>query len=552
MSVQSLDDLGYAIDEASAAGDESLLRRLGTLCEDRLGATTGADRVLLLYYWSNTLSSIIEIKRTDPDYLWNWNQPEGVENILLLRRAIAEPSFTNTTSVVVRQIRTNLANRLHAVGRPIAANEERLRVLRSDPHFAKALSGQAQGIAFYATQLYDNYHILLLLAAARSLFDAALGKTAFWESGDRASVAPRLLEERNRIANDLHRNGFDERYDLSRWSLGNTEEERTYRRWCLRERLFLNPLNDAYTESVAATDVLHLPSHSYRIDEAPRFPGYFNLLKQEYVSARFRLYRALLGGDPEVVMRDVLMLDSGEGQLLGHYTDDLRTSFRSAYAILDKVGLFLNDYYRLGIQPRKVTFRNVWLEKPGREVLKVRSEFDGHRNWPLRGLYFLSKDLFDNDFKEVAEPDAFKLSQLRNQVEHRFLSFQRSVTEPNTETHQFVAIDDFEYKALRLLKMAREALVYLSLAIHREERLRERTVPIGRLWASLSFPDPSIRLILYAPVPVRWRADGLHHRIDDCLTGPSGASRRWPSARWTYVGCRGGAQGPVIACLRNE
>ena len=473
--MQSLDDLALAIDEASDAGDESLLRHLGTVCKSHLRATTGADRVRLFYYWSNTFSSIIEIKRTDPDYIWHWNQPEGVKNILLLRRAIKEPSFATTNPVVVRQIRTNLANRLHAVGRPIAANEKRLRVLRSDPHFAKALAGQAQGIAFYATQLYDNAHIPLLLSAARSLFDAALSKTASWESGDRDSVAPRLLEERNRIADELQRNGFDERYDLNQWSLGNTEEERTYRRWCLRERLFLNPLNDAYTESVAATDVLHLPNHTYRIDETPRFPAYFNLLKQEYVSARYRLYRALLGRDPEVVMRDVLMLDSGEGQLLGHYTDDLRTSFRSAYGVFDKVGLFLNDYFRLGVRPGRITFRSVWFEKPGRGALQVRSEFEGRRNWPLRGLYFLSKDLFDSDFKEVAEPDAFELSELRHQVEHRFLSFQAFATEPSTDTHRFVLIDDFEQQALRLLKMAREALVYLSLAIHREERLRERT-----------------------------------------------------------------------------
>ena len=472
--MQSVDDLAHAIDAASDAGDESMLRQLGAVCKHQLSATGGVDRVRLLYYWSNAFSSIIAINRNDPDYTWSWNQPEGVKNILLLRRAIGEPSFATTNSVVVRKIRTNLANRLHAVGRPVAANEERLRVLKCDPLFAKALAGQAQGIAFYATQLYDKNHIPLLLAAARSLFDAALAKTAFWESGDRDSVAPRLLEERNRIADDLLRNGYDERYDLTQWSLGNTEEERTYRRWCLCERLFLNPLNDAYTESVAATDVLHLPDHTYQIDEVPRFPAYFNLLKQEYVSARYRLYRATHDEDPEFAMRDVLLLDSGEGQILGHYTEDLRASFRSAYAIFDKVGLFLNDYFRIGIDPGKVKFRNVWFENPQRQTSEVHSKFKGHQNWPLRGLYFLSKDLFDSDFGEVAEPDAVKLSQLRNRVEHRFLSFQNSVTEQSTDTHQFISIDEFEGKALRLLKMAREALIYLSLAIHREEKLREQ------------------------------------------------------------------------------
>ncbi len=474
MSVQSLDDLAHAIDTASDVGDETSLRRLGDQCAERLCAAEGIDRVRLLYYRSNTLSSIIGIKGNDPDYIWSWNQPEGVENILLLRRAICEPSFSDTNSVLACRIRTNLANRLHSIGRPVAANEERLRVLRQDPLFAKALAGQARGIAFYATQVYDNGHIPLLLAAARSLFDAALDRSAFWEGDDRDSAAPRLQQERNQIADNLRQNGYNESYDFDRWSLGDTEDERTYRRWCLRERLFINPLNDAYTQSVAATDALHLPSHAYRIDEPPRFPAYFNLLKQEYVSARYRLYRAIYEQGSEFAMRDVLLLDNGEGQLLGHYTEDLRASFRSAYAIFDKVGLFLNDYFGLGIEPEKVTFRNVWFENSQSPKSEIRSKFEGYQNWPLRGLYFLSKDLFDRDFEEVADPDTVKLSRLRNQAEHRFLSFQSLLTEQSTDTHQFISIDEFEDKALRLLKMARETLIYLSLAMHREEKLREQ------------------------------------------------------------------------------
>ena len=286
-------------------------------------------------------------------------------------------------------------------------------MLKYDPLFAKALAGQARGITFCARQLYDNNHIPILLAAARSLFDAALGKDAFWESDDRDSFTLGLTEERNRIADDLLRNHYDEDYDTNQWSLGATEEERSYRRWCLSNRLFLNPLNEAYTESVAATDVLHLPSHTYGIKDVPRFPAYYNLMKQEYVSARYRLYRGTQEDDSEFVMRDVLMLDNGEGQALGHYTEDLRSAFRSAYAIFDKVGLFLNDYFQIGLEPGKVSFRGIWFEKPRGEVSEVRPVFRGHRNWPLRGLYFLSKDLFDKDFKEVAEPDAADLAKLR-------------------------------------------------------------------------------------------------------------------------------------------
>ena len=469
----TLNDLAHAIDGASDAGDEALLRKLGDDCERMLETAEGGERVLLRYYQSNTYAGIITSRQRDSDYLWNWEQPDEIRNILLLRQAIGEPAFKTIDPITACQIRTNLANRLNALGRPIAANEQWLKVLEIVPKFAKALANRAKGLTYYAGTLYDRGHTSVMLAAARSLFDAALGNDAFWESEDGSTVKPALAEQRKQVADFLLQIQYNDEYDLNQWSLGVTEEERSYRRWCLRERLFLNPLNDAYTDSVAATDVLHLPDHTYRLEEAPRFPAYYNLLKQEYVSARYRLFRAIHEDDQDFAMRDVLMLDSCEGQALGHYTEDLRSAYRSSYALFDKVGLFLNDYFQIGLKPRDVTFRHVWSEKPNSAATEIRPMFKGRRNWALRGLYCLSSDLFDQAFKEVAEPDAANLAQLRQQVEHRFLSFQHSVTQESTETHRFASIEEFANKTLRLLKMAREALIYVSLAMHREEGLQK-------------------------------------------------------------------------------
>ena len=182
------------------------------------------------------------------------------------------------------------------------------------------------------------------------------------------------------------------------------------------------------------------------------------------------------------------MLDSGQGQVLGHYTEDLRSTFRSSYAIFDKIALFLNDYFRIGLDPKRVSFRRLWLEPNGSEI---RAMFRGCPNWPLRGLYFLSKDLFDEDLVEVAEPDAANLAHLRNLVEHRFLSFQHSDYGQSTETH-LMAIEDFEGKTLHLLKMAREALVYVSLAMHIEEALRREATESDGNRISLSMPSRRI------------------------------------------------------------
>ena len=486
--MRTMGELAHAIDAATDAGDEASLRQLAAECEERLNATPdGPDRVLLRYYQSNTYSAIVAAKYNDIDYQWSWEQPDGVRNLLLLRQAINESAFElSLDPIIACQIRTNLANRLNSLGRPIAANEEWSKVLRNIPHFAKALACQAGAMTSFAGTLYDDGHASVMLAAARSLYDKALDRGALWESGDRDTLAPGLRQERDEIADYLVRNRYDEEFDLNQWSLGATREERSYRGWCLRERLFLNPLNEAYTDSVAATDVFHLPDHAYRITEVPRFPLYYNLLKQEYVSARYRLYRATQENDPDFLMQDVLMLDSGEGQVLGHYTEDLRSAFRSSYAIFDKIALFLNDYFGIGLDPRRVNFRKIWLEPQGGDILPM---FRDRPNWPLRGLYFLSKDLFDKDLVEVAEPDAAQLAQLRNQVEHRFLSFQRSGYGQSTETHRVMAIDNFQGKTMHLLKMAREALVYVSLAMHREETLRRETTEDNTNTINLAMPS---------------------------------------------------------------
>ena len=194
--MKKLQDLALAIDSASDAGDEEALRELGGECEESLDGATGDERVFLLYYQANAYGAIVSAKSADPANLWDWELPDAVQNVLLLRRAISEPSFGTIDQILACQIRTNLANRLNALGRPVAANEQWLEVLAAEPHFAKALANRAKAIAFYATTLYDKGHEVCLLAAARTIFDAALSTDALWESGDRDAFAPSLADRR--------------------------------------------------------------------------------------------------------------------------------------------------------------------------------------------------------------------------------------------------------------------------------------------------------------------------------------------------------------------
>jgi hypothetical protein len=78
--------------------------------------------------------------------------------------------------------------------------------------------------------------------------------------------------------------------NLDSHDLGVSNDERAYRRWCLCNRLFLNPLNDLGVHAIAAQDILMLPSYITGIGEPPTFSGFFNQMKQEFASARWLFY----------------------------------------------------------------------------------------------------------------------------------------------------------------------------------------------------------------------------------------------------------------------
>ena len=104
---------------------------------------------IYLYYQSNTYGAIIASKHYDAGSTWSWEQPDGVQNLLLLRHAIRESSFETIEPIVACQIRTNFASRLNSLGRPVAANEQWLQVLETEPRFAKALANRAKAVTFY-------------------------------------------------------------------------------------------------------------------------------------------------------------------------------------------------------------------------------------------------------------------------------------------------------------------------------------------------------------------------------------------------------------------
>jgi len=481
----ALGHIGALIDAAYDAGSSAGTDRAFTLL-DELRDRGAADRdAALLHYFRANAWENRRHERKDYD-AWAWEQPEAQEQILELRRAVRHEGFGQLRPVRQSQILTNLANQLNSMGRFIEAIALWDRVLKTDDRFAMAHGNRGISLHSYANALYDPGHAGLMQTAAHESLSAGTAAGAVYDSVGHEAARAHFEELKEAISAHLDIDAVRQAVDLDGHSLGETGEERAYRAWCLRERLFINPLNDLGPVPIAAQDVLTLPSLTVT-GSSPSVPpviGFFNQMKQEFVSSRYLYYEALQSEGPHFSDRDVLLYNTLDYPAYSLCVERMRAAFRITYSLFDKIGFFLNAYLEIGRQPHDVSFRSVWHKRKGKmQVLLPR--FAAHRNWPLRGLFWLSKDIFEDGLQRVTEPDAEDLAAIRNHLEHRYLQVHeclaRSVPAEGAHDNgadglaRALSREEFAAKTLRLLQLVRGALIYLSLAVHRKESAASST-----------------------------------------------------------------------------
>ncbi len=463
---KNLEQLGMEIDKASDQSDLETLSQCLARCEKMLKSARNADRPLIYYFQANIFSAIREIKANDETYLLSWVQPERTSEVLALRQSIRDRHFHHLDKVRRCQILTNLGGVFNAIGRPIEALEMWDSALRIIPQFAMALGNRGFGLCDYSGALYDRGHQNIFLMQALGNFRQALSSQSVWDSEYPNSVREKFQTRANQIKAFLDHNFDESHFKPHNWPLGTSKNEQKFRKWRLDNQLFLNPLNDLDAWPIAAHDVFHIPDHSYGIDEKPRFVQFYDLLKQEYVAACLLLFEGIQGKHNHYADKKNLVFEHGDGSIGGAKVEKQKMAFRSAYSILDKIAIFLNEYYDLGKGRRVLSFRTVWHD--GKDINSRIPQ----NNWRLRGLYALSLDLFDSEFRETALPHAELLNDVRNAAEHRFLQvYEDGTIFQSDDITTRVAYSELYRLALRMLKISRAALIYLSLSMYHQENV---------------------------------------------------------------------------------
>jgi tetratricopeptide (TPR) repeat protein len=193
-------------------------------------------------------------------FAWTW-QDEAIESeIRQLRLARRTAGFSKIDAYRQAQTHTNLGIALSTLGRFFEAIECFDRAITTYP--AHGMARGNRGIC-----LFIHVYMLPNLTHSPGLCTTA---KFYQESQEELIWALKLPGERDAhegFSNYLrHVTDIIQRCDSA---AGFTQDEgldfkplseRLYRSWCLKNRLFLNPLNDIRTHSDAACDVLQLPA----------------------------------------------------------------------------------------------------------------------------------------------------------------------------------------------------------------------------------------------------------------------------------------------------
>lgn len=433
---------------------------------------------------------------------------------------------------------TNLGNYLSSQGRCFCAQVYWDKAIELDRN-PVALIAKAEGLLFRSAQLFDESHTQIHYYYCNNLIKIALENLDKLEEEQKT---PLLVNGSLNVFNSWFEDMFQEENfsfleDYKQKT--RSKEEARYLKWVADKKLFLNDLNDLCTHEIVYQDILGLPSTTHKLNsllsikEELVFHSNYDELRNDFTYARFLIFQSFeIGVDTKHYYNQTY---SHTEDML-YAVDNLKTShmksaFKILYSIFDKVSYFLAKYLNLDIDDRDITFSRIFgnYTKNGFEP---RKELKNSSNHFLHALFFILKEI---EVGNKLQDKKHRLAKIRNHLEHR--SFRiiddfgyelntkyDSVTPYNyieaferkasLESHNLTnstefkkLIDDIEEKKLKkdyifemplsefenslmdLARLVRNTIMYLSLAINFEERLKkdhndalifEKSVPLKR------------------------------------------------------------------------
>ena len=459
--------LGQQIDAAADNRNIDELKKLATEAENFFEIACTTSRAMAYFCAANALAESARLENKP-----NEEQSLG-RQLYLLRESIdliekenflEEENFPYVVPFVC-SVYANHANLLDSIGRKIAAIESYKSALLFHPTFGMALGNLGRVYQHYAMLVSDIGHHHHFHHCAYPLLKEALEL----DDPNVHCGARKIFEDNLAIYPEEYVEKFlSVPYNYPQYEY--PEEELLYREWVLHNGLFLNPMNDlSFVEFAFAADTMQLPSITIKDGfdySKPVFHGIFNQLKQEYIFARYQYYCSIQAidevhyADKETNLTNTLDYTQHSIRI-----EQLKSSFRIAYSLFDKIAYFINIYFELGIAERQIDFKKLW----------TNQALCSKQNYALNALRWIYKDLRET-LSDATKPKADHLYELRNALEHRHVKVISEIISdcPELENKEFsinISEAGLERHTLQLLKLVREAIIYLVFAVRIEEHV---------------------------------------------------------------------------------
>lgn len=414
---------------------------------------SSTEELAAYYYYLGNAWALKSHLVSQPAYLLDNN--EDIEHQILNYRKAKALAVKTDNRYLQCEIYTNLANLFSHLGRSLEAQELYKACLDIDPSFMMAIGNRGFHL-FYAARLASDglEQYLLFRVAWGHLVEAASSSQVYSAArADFARMAANIetIYKKEKLISGL---------ELPQRHYAADKNEEAYNRWCAENGLFLNILNGVFMNVEASScDSLNIFDGA-----AENYRQIFNNLKQEYATARYFVYESLDYLSEHYADRCTMIVDSNTDIEYSVRIEKLKSAYRMFYSMFDKIAYLLNDLLDLQIKSSNVSYRTVWYEKDKRTV--KRRILDNY-NWPLLGLFWISKDLYDPEFRECIEPDARHLADIRNHIEHKAIQIVYDMDDGSTPA-DFIYKVDYDYfvnTIFRLMRLSRSALFNLAKVI---------------------------------------------------------------------------------------
>lgn len=145
----------------------------------------------------------------------------------------------------------------------------------------------------------------------------------------------------------------------------------------------------------------------------------------------------------------------------------LKMIYKNFYSILDKIAMALSVYLELPIEPHKVDFANIWVDKSRK---RIQTKILAHEaNLSLLALYNIKQDIYGSSLIDyVIDEQTKDLKRIRNFLEHKFVRIQNGAMSYN-DYQLTISKEEFTLNTIRLAQLVRCAIIYFcNFILHAE------------------------------------------------------------------------------------